>query len=128
MVQFFRNSKYIRNAVRAMRKMVGITPEMLNHKFHIKRQSDFITQYFLSHNDTPKLQIGCQNHLMKDWLNVDLSPKSIDVMFMDATQKFPFPDESFALIYSEHMIEHIKLREAEVMIEECFRVLIKSGH
>ena len=55
------------------------------------------------------LHIGCGNHVLPNWWNTDLVPYSSHVMGMDATGRFPFPDESFDRVYSEHMIEHVPL-------------------
>ena len=40
---------------------------------------------------------------------------------------FPFKEETFDYIFSEHVIEHISYRGGLNMLTECFRVLKKSG-
>src|SRR5579863_8923255 len=48
------------------------------------------------------------------------------VMHLDASQHFPFRDETFDYIFSEHVIEHISYRTGVKMLAECFRVLKRS--
>jgi len=44
-------------------------------------------------------------------------------MRMDATQRFPFADSTFDIVYTEHMIEHIPYSKAASMLHECHRVM-----
>jgi predicted SAM-dependent methyltransferase len=46
---------------------------------------------------------------------------------MDATSRFPFPDNTFEKIYSEHMIEHLSYENGKKMIAECYRSLKPGG-
>lgn len=87
-----------------------------------------ITQDYLRLNhEHPKLHIGCGHHLLEGWLNTDYHPVDTTVMHLDATSTFPFPDNVFECIYSEHMIEHIPYTGGLCMLRECFRVLKKGG-
>lgn len=74
-----------------------------------------------------KLQIGAGDNHLEGWLNADLEPSSDQVICLDATQPFPFPDNVFDYIFSEHMIEHITYKDALFMLKECFRVLRPGG-
>lgn len=85
-----------------------------------------IRAYFAKH-EIKKLHIGCGIHTMKGWLNSDFFPKSADTLFLDATTTFPFEDNSFDYIFSEHMIEHISYADGFKMISECHRVLKPNG-
>jgi len=73
------------------------------------------------------LNIGCGSNQLSGWLNTDFTPDSDDVIFMDATQKFPLESNSFDYIFSEHMIEHIPYDKAEEMLKECYRVIKPGG-
>ncbi len=115
------------NIVRYFRKVAGVTPEELNYKFHTQRRDALINNYFQNNSSVRKLQIGCQSHPFTGWLNVDLAPKNAETVIMDATKSFPFPDESFDYVFSEHMIEHIPFKDGLFMFKECFRVLKKGG-
>jgi predicted SAM-dependent methyltransferase len=46
---------------------------------------------------------------------------------MDATQRWPFEDESASAINSEHFIEHLSLDGARRYLEEAFRVMRPNG-
>ena len=86
-----------------------------------------IAKRVLADADEPKLQLGCGNHPLDGWLNTDASPRAADVMRLDAARRFPFPDDAFAYVYSEHMIEHVSFRSAERALAESFRVLAPGG-
>ena len=89
------------------------------------RNASLIRSYFAS-TPSPRLHIGCGDNRLAGWLNTELTPRG-DQIFLDATKPFPFPDGSFDLIYTEHMIEHIPHDSAERMVRECFRVLRPGG-
>lgn len=50
-----------------------------------------------------KLHIGSGPNILDDWLNSDLSPASDRVLHLNATKTFPFPNDTFEYIFSEHM-------------------------
>jgi predicted SAM-dependent methyltransferase len=81
---------------------------------------------YLRTTTDPKLHIGSGWTLFEGWLNadIDLIP---GVMRMDATQRFPFADETFHYIYSEHMIEHVPYEKGAFMLRECCRVMRQGG-
>lgn len=108
------------------RRLVGITPEKLNLHFHQKRAKKLIAQY-LKEQPSRKLQIGAQSNSIQGWLNVDIAPKNLETVYMDATQPFPFQDGAFDYVFSEHMIEHITFNEGQWMLKECYRVLKPGG-
>ncbi len=126
MLESLKKNKLVFDTVWFFRKMVGITPESLNHDFYKKRTPKLIEDY-LQKNQVKKLQIGCQDHPMPDWLNADIEPKSMDTILMDATTTFPLPSDTFDFVFSEHMIEHVSLEGGDKMIQECFRVMKKGG-
>ena len=86
-----------------------------------------IAKRVLADADEPKLQLGCGSHPLDGWLNTDASPRAADVMRLNAARPFPFPDDAFAYVYSEHMIEHVSFRSAERALAESFRVLVPGG-
>jgi predicted SAM-dependent methyltransferase len=89
-----------------------------------KRQGR-ITDYLRNHQ-VRKLQLATSNNVLDGWLNTDLCPFHDSVVYLDATRRFPFRDNTFDYIFAEHMIEHIEYGAALGMLKECFRVL-KSG-
>jgi predicted SAM-dependent methyltransferase len=75
----------------------------------------------------PKLHIGCGDHALPGWLNTDQFPNTGDIMHLDATRPFPFNNETFDYVFSEHMIEHLPYPDGLKMLAECHRVLKPSG-
>jgi predicted SAM-dependent methyltransferase len=90
------------------------------------RVADFFQQYLATHK-IRKLHIGAGDGGLAGWLNTDIDPGADDVFFLDATKPFPFIEQTFDYVYSEHMIEHISREEAAFMLRECRRVLKPSG-
>ena len=72
------------------------------------------------------LHIGCGGRLLEGWLNTDIawSPGAIQ---MDARRRFPFADNTFDFVFSEHMIEHVDCSEGAYMLAECYRVMTVGG-
>jgi len=75
-----------------------------------------------------KLHLGCGYNILEGWLNTDAyTSTSGQVPFLDVTQPFPFEDNSFGYVFSEHQIEHITYIQGLTMLRECFRVLRPGG-
>lgn len=81
---------------------------------------------YLANSTQPMLHIGCGDNELPGWLNTDLNPKR-NQLYLDATQRFPLPANAFDFVYSEHVIEHMTLPQAAVMLGECVRVLRPNG-
>lgn len=74
-----------------------------------------------------KLQLATSNNVLPGWLNTDIDLNHDSIVYLDATKRFPFENNTFDYIMSEHMIEHIDYRSAQVMLQECLRVLNLGG-
>lgn len=102
--------------------------KMGNHK---PISTEQVVAKYLSKHEIRKLNIGCGINVLPHWLNTDLLVrKDIDEQFytfLDATQPFPIPDNSFDFAFSEHMIEHIPYNSALNMVKEIHRVLKING-
>lgn len=92
--------------------------------YRLQRQA--IIDEYLSSHDCRKLQVGGGANPFPGWLNTDLTPAA-NTIFLDATEVFPFENESFDYVFCEHMIEHISYGQALGMLKECFRVLRPGG-
>jgi len=82
-------------------------------------------------NDLPTkdlcLNIGCGSRPLPGWVNLDAARgDQIDVVW-DLRRGLPFPDQSCAAIFGEHVIEHIPKDGAEFLLRECYRVLQPGG-
>ena len=74
-----------------------------------------------------KLHLGCGDNLMAGWINVDLFVPEADLC-LDIRESLPFGAESVALIYSEHMLEHLEYPgEVFGLLRECHRVMVPGG-
>jgi len=94
--------------------------------FWVLRRNSGIVDYLTS-NSIKKLQLGTSNNVLKGWLNTDVVPSHGSVVYLDATRRFPFEDNTFDYVVAEHMIEHIEYAAAQAMLRECFRVLKPGG-
>jgi predicted SAM-dependent methyltransferase len=81
---------------------------------------------YLELHSVRKLQLGAGNHAPSGWLNTDISPRGSQI-YLDATQRYPFPDGSFQYIFSEHMIQALPWEGGMAMLKECYRVLAPGG-
>lgn len=82
---------------------------------------------YLANNATPRLNLGCGQNIIEGWLNADLHPHCPEVFQMNAGKRYPFPDEAFDYVYSEHMFEHLTCQQQLIMLKECFRILKRGG-
>ncbi len=89
------------------------------------RQQAFAS-YLASHS-LRKLQIGAGENPLPGWLNTDLEPVIPGVLYLDALERLPFPNETFDYVFSEHMIEHIPYSHGVQMLKEIFRILRVGG-
>jgi predicted SAM-dependent methyltransferase len=73
------------------------------------------------------INIGCGSRPLPGWVNLDAARSDkIDIVW-DLRRGLPFPDESCAAIFGEHVIEHIPKAGAELILRECHRVLQPRG-
>ena len=73
------------------------------------------------------LNIGCGARYHKDWINIDKISYGKDIIQCDLKKGIPFPDSFFNVVYHSNLIEHFSKKDAEYLIQECFRVLIPGG-
>lgn len=99
-------------------------PAWMKFKFQILSPGR-IEAYLKTHS-VRKLQIGAGPSHKPKWLNTDIEPTREQV-YLDATERFPLPDNSMHYIYSEHVIEHITYQQGLGMLKESYRVLAPGG-
>jgi predicted SAM-dependent methyltransferase len=73
------------------------------------------------------LNLGCGKHFHQNWINIDFSPFDDTVICHDLRQPLPFPENSCAVVYHSHVLEHFTRAEGRRFIAECFRVLQPQG-
>jgi predicted SAM-dependent methyltransferase len=71
------------------------------------------------------LNVGCGDHKLAGFVNIDVAPGA-DVV-VDARQELPFDDNSVEGIFSEHFIEHLSQADGIRFLRECRRVLAPAG-
>lgn len=81
---------------------------------------------YLQSSEEPALHLGCGGHNVEGWLNVDKFHAASDTYF-DAKWPFPFDDDNFDLVYTEHMIEHLDIGKVHRFLAEILRVLKPGG-
>ncbi len=99
---------------------------LLKDELHAPTESKYPRCTYLDSSEEPKLHIGCGPYLKEGWLNVDINPPK-GAEPMDAASEFPFPNESFNYIFSEHLLEHLDYLGGKNLITESYRVLKKGG-
>jgi len=117
-----KSSEFLTGLVKAFRQL----PRDLHVLLWRRRRVGQIRDYFDTHA-TRCVQIGCGKNLIPGWLNADYSPRFEEVIYLDATKPFPFPDNSVDYIFTEHMIEHVTYTDGQKMLKECHRVLKPGG-
>jgi predicted SAM-dependent methyltransferase len=84
---------------------------------------------YLDGHELRKLHLGAGQNVRPGWLNTDLHDygRPDELVYLDARRPFPLPDESFDLVFSEHMLEHLSYAEGLRCLGECRRVLRPDG-
>lgn len=75
----------------------------------------------------PRLNVGCGYNALEGWMNVDLHGGRHGSIFMDASRRWPLPNNAFDAILCEHLIEHLPKDVGLRLLVEAFRVLKPSG-
>lgn len=91
---------------------------------HARRRS--IDSYLAAHQ-IRKLQIGAGDNPLEGWLNSDLDPSSTRIIFLDVLEEFPFEDQVFDYVFSEHLIEHLMYQDGLFMLREIYRIIRPGG-
>jgi predicted SAM-dependent methyltransferase len=74
-----------------------------------------------------KLHIGCGQHHLEGWVNIDLDAGSKADLRLDVTKGLPVADGSVGAVLTQHFIEHLTRAQAQGFLAECCRVLKPGG-
>ncbi|HEV2764311.1 MAG TPA: methyltransferase domain-containing protein [Pyrinomonadaceae bacterium] len=73
------------------------------------------------------LNVGCGPNALPGWVNIDMArAPGVDVVW-DLRNGLPFADESCAVVFGEHVVEHMPKEAAEFLAREARRVLQTGG-
>ena len=116
-------------AYRALRRVYYFRQSDAFRRFRQRylRQDEKVVAEYLASSADPKLQIGSGENSLVGWLNTDFFPETDSLIHLDATTRFPFDDNIFELIFTEHVIEHLPLAGGINMVREAFRTLRPGG-
>ena len=103
------------NAARALRR------------WRAKSRGAGLVAAYLAVHPTRRINIGCGGYGHDGWLNCDRDPLHDDYVYLDASRPLPFPDSCADMIFTEHMIEHLELGDAQRFLAECARILKPGG-
>jgi predicted SAM-dependent methyltransferase len=74
-----------------------------------------------------KLNLGCGPVQFDTWVNIDADSAAAPNIVWDLTWGLPAKDASCRLIYCEHLLEHLAVRDGLSLLAECRRVLQPGG-
>lgn len=113
-----------------LRKIYQTSPQQVYRFFANKKREGrtkvLVADYIKKH-EVRKLHIGCGGNIFQSWLNSDLIPYSSSIAKIDASKPFPIPSSSFNYVYSEHVIEHLTIKEQTNFLNEALRILKPAG-
>ncbi|MGQ9845887.1 MAG: class I SAM-dependent methyltransferase [Bacteroidales bacterium] len=74
-----------------------------------------------------KLNLGCGNLKITDYINVDINPKCKPDIIADIIKPLPFKDNSVDEVLLFHTIEHIQKSLRPVLLRNIYKVLKLHG-
>ena len=115
----------IKNILRRIRNKLS------QYVWYVRREytghSKSIIDGYFSRHQVKGLHVGCGGNLLDGWLNSELSPRTEDILQLNAIKPFPVKGCVFDYVFSEHMIEHVPYCDGVSMLKECYRILKKMG-
>ena len=86
----------------------------------------FVVKKYLQATQEPKLHLGCGSKRFPGWLNADRFKADADI-YLNACRRYPFADNTFRAVYTEHMLEHIPVDYVPGLLSEVHRILQPGG-
>lgn len=102
----------------------------LARPYRLYRRHGYFRDYLKGCQDqklASKLHVGCGDRPIAGWCNIDVAHLNDQVHYVDALKRFPFEDESFQYIFSEHFIEHLPFNDGVKFFRESARILKRGG-
>jgi len=85
-----------------------------------------ISNHLKLNTESVKLNIGCGGNLLPGWLNGEPWP-SKGTVYIDASRKLPFKQNSVHFINCEHLLEHLDFNACRSFLNNCSKVLDQKG-
>src|SRR5438093_12979089 len=76
------------------------------HAYRTRIKDPVVIRNYLQSHPVRKLQLGAGGNDPPGWLNSDIEPIGKEI-YLDATDRSPFPYGSFQYMLIEHVIEHV---------------------
>lgn len=76
---------------------------------------------------SPRVHLGCGDHRLEGWINVDLAPSAAVDAVVDCAGDLPFAPGTVAFLHCEDLLEHVEREKGIALLRECFRVLRPGG-
>ena len=76
---------------------------------------------------SPRVHLGCGDHRLECWINVDLVPSAAVDAVVDCAGDLPFAPGTVAFVHCEDLLEHVEREKGITLLRECFRVLRPGG-
>ena len=74
------------------------------------------------------LDLGCGKNKVNGSIGMDIaSLNGVDIVHDLLSIPYPFKDQSFDIIYLRHVLEHFKIEDIKLILDECSRVLDFNG-
>jgi predicted SAM-dependent methyltransferase len=75
------------------------------------------------------LNVACGDHfiLNSSWENIDFAPKCKEIKQGNVLKGLPYKENTFEIVYSSHLVEHISRKDILNFLIECRRVLKPGG-
>ncbi len=73
-----------------------------------------------------RLHLACGGNVLEGWANIDLASNG-KVIGWDLAHGLPARSGAVGLIFSEHFVEHLSLKQAKALFAECHRCLRPDG-
>lgn len=99
----------------------------VQEKARLPRQRRLVAQQLSAHRHPYQLHLGCGLIRFDGWINIDADQGSVADIIWDLAKGIPVADSSCALIYSEHMLEHLTVEQGRQFLIECHRALQTGG-
>ena len=117
---------WLRNILRPYASRMWVLGWRLRLRWWKLTRDRRIRRYYKAHR-VITISLGTGDHTRTGWLNTDYEPLNKEIVFVDVTKRFPFPEQSVDYFHTEHMIEHVSLSSAQFVIHECYRTLKPGG-